>query len=317
MVEPILSGDYGDAITDDDLEYARDLGLVALDDPIRIANPIYAEVVPRVVASRAQRAMHEPTAPYVREGRLDLEKLLEAFQEWFRENSEHWRERFGSYEAGPQLLLHSFLHRVVNGGGWIHREQPLGAGRADLLIVWPDRKGDGARRYVVECKLARRGGAAGGCGGAPADGGVHGPLRCGERPPGGVRSRRRPLLGGEDLPPHRGTRGQKRSPSGACKRRSPGVRYSEAMRFFNRMGPVEREEHYCIPPLETGGSGGDPHPGPPAGVLRRSRTAADGENLDPAGAPRPAELGVRGGLPLRVCEPGGRADGGGATLNGR
>ena len=157
VVEPILSGDYGDAITDDDLEYARDLGLVALDDPIRIANPIYAEVVPRVVASRAQRAMHEPTAPYVREGRLDLERLMGAFQQWFRENSEHWRERFGSYEAGPQLLLHSFLHRVVNGGGWIHREQPLGAGRADLLIVWPDPEGDGARRYVVECKLARRG----------------------------------------------------------------------------------------------------------------------------------------------------------------
>ena len=60
----------GDAITDDDLEYVRDLGLVALDDPIRIANPIYAEVVPRVVASRAQRAMHEPTAPYVREGAI-------------------------------------------------------------------------------------------------------------------------------------------------------------------------------------------------------------------------------------------------------
>ena len=157
VVEPILSGDYGDAITDDDLEYVRDLGLVALDDPIRIANPIYAEVVPRVVASRAQRAMHQPTAPYVREGRLDLERLMGAFQEWFRENSEHWRERFGSYEAGPQLLLHSFLHRVVNGGGWIHREQPLGAGRADLLIVWPEPEGDGARRYVVECKLARRG----------------------------------------------------------------------------------------------------------------------------------------------------------------
>lgn len=159
VIEPILSGDPGDAITDDDLDYARDLGLVALDDPIRIANPIYSEVVPRVVASRAQRAMAQAqeTAWYVDDGRLDMEKLLAAFQDWFRENSEHWAERFGSYEAGPQLLLHSFLHRVVNGGGWIHREQPLGAGRADLLIRWPDAAGDGAFRYVVECKLARRG----------------------------------------------------------------------------------------------------------------------------------------------------------------
>ncbi len=157
VIEPILSGDFGDAITDEDLDYVRDLGLVALDDPIRIANPIYSEVVPRVVASRAQRVMAAETAWYVEDGRLDMEKLMAAFQDWFRENSEHWVERFGSYEAGPQLLLHSFLHRVVNGGGWIHREQPLGAGRADLLIRWPDPTGDGVFRYVVECKLARRG----------------------------------------------------------------------------------------------------------------------------------------------------------------
>ncbi len=157
VIEPILSGGDGDDITDDDLDYVRDLGLVALDDPIRIANPIYAEVVPRVVSSRAQRAMTQRTGWYVKDGRLDLETLLGAFQEWFRENSEHWVERFGSYEAGPQLLLHSFLHRVVNGGGWIHREQPLGAGRADLLIQWPGGVDGGTRRYVVECKLARRG----------------------------------------------------------------------------------------------------------------------------------------------------------------
>ena len=30
-----------------DLEYVRDLGLVARDDPLRIANPIYAEVFRR------------------------------------------------------------------------------------------------------------------------------------------------------------------------------------------------------------------------------------------------------------------------------
>ena len=156
VIEPILGGSSGDAITDADLDYVRDLGLVALDDPIRIANPIYGEVVPRVVAARAQRAMTQETAWYVKEGDLDLETLLAEFQEWFRENSEHWRERFGGYEAGPQLLLHSFLHRVVNGGGWIHREQPLGAGRADLLIRWP-APGGGTRRFVVECKLAHRG----------------------------------------------------------------------------------------------------------------------------------------------------------------
>ena len=46
VIEPLLGGDdaeYGDR----DREYVRDLGLVAADPPLRIANPIYAEVIPR------------------------------------------------------------------------------------------------------------------------------------------------------------------------------------------------------------------------------------------------------------------------------
>ncbi len=46
VIEPLLSG--GDAAySDRDFEYARDLGLVAPDPPLRIANPIYGEVLPR------------------------------------------------------------------------------------------------------------------------------------------------------------------------------------------------------------------------------------------------------------------------------
>ena len=47
VVEPLLSGAGAGSATARDLEYARDLGLVARDAPVRIANPIYAEVVPR------------------------------------------------------------------------------------------------------------------------------------------------------------------------------------------------------------------------------------------------------------------------------
>ena len=47
IVEPLLSGAEERHFTDRDLEYVRDLGLMAQDRPLRIANPIYAEVVPR------------------------------------------------------------------------------------------------------------------------------------------------------------------------------------------------------------------------------------------------------------------------------
>ena len=159
VVAPMLTGDtdrgsYADR--NRDVEYARDLGLLAWRDAKRIANPIYAEVIPRELTWMAQDDVEAETAWYVdAAGGLELDRLLAAFQQFFRENSEHWTERFDRYrEAGPQLLLQAYLQKVVNGGGRIEREYALGRGRVDLLIVWPQR--DGTRKFVVECKVLRR-----------------------------------------------------------------------------------------------------------------------------------------------------------------
>jgi hypothetical protein len=46
--------------------------------------------------------------------RLDMDKLMKAFQVFFREHSAHWLERFQYREAGPQLLLQAFLQRILN-----------------------------------------------------------------------------------------------------------------------------------------------------------------------------------------------------------
>ena len=80
-----------------------------------------------------------------------LSRPLEAFQEFYRANSERWAERYGFREAAAPLLLQAFLQRVVNSGGRIEREYALGSGRTDLLIVWP--QGERRRKYVVECKV--------------------------------------------------------------------------------------------------------------------------------------------------------------------
>ena len=152
VVEPLLVGGEGFEATADDIEYVQDLGLVARDAPLRLANPIYAEVVPRQLTWPTQLKIREDPAWYVdADGALLLDKLLARFQEFFRENAESWVERFDYKEAGPHLLLQAFLQRVVNSGGRVEREHGLGRGRADLLIRWPE--GDEARSYVVECKV--------------------------------------------------------------------------------------------------------------------------------------------------------------------
>ena len=154
VIQPMLSGSVHRSYTARDLEYVRDLGLIALDSPPRVANPIYAEVVPRELTYATQEDLLVDPAWYIDEdGALNPDKLLEAFQEYFRENSEHWLQLFQYQEAGPQLLLQAFLQRVLNGGGRIEREYGLGRQRVDLFIRWP-RLG-GQQRFVIECKILR------------------------------------------------------------------------------------------------------------------------------------------------------------------
>ena len=159
VVEPLLSGGDKRPFSTRDLEYVRDLGLVARDNPLRIANPVYAEVVPRELTYATQAGLVQDTTWYVdTEGCLDVDKLLAAFQAFFREHSEHWLGRFDYAEAGPQLLLQAFLQRVANGGGRIEREYGLGRGRTDLLLVWPrrDRSPGSADKFVIECKVLHK-----------------------------------------------------------------------------------------------------------------------------------------------------------------
>ena len=161
VVEPLLSSaDTVESFADDDLQYVRDLGLVAQGSPVAIANPIYREVIPRDLTYTTQEmSIHLDPAWYLdADGTLEMGKLLAAFQEFFREHSEHWVERFQYKEAGPQLLLQAFLQRIANSGGRIEREYGLGRRRTDLLLLWPvGGATDRTQKVVIECKVLHRG----------------------------------------------------------------------------------------------------------------------------------------------------------------
>lgn len=157
VVEALLAGSEAPRdIPADDIDYAVDLGLIRKSPSLELANPIYREIIPRELTRSTQETMVQEAAWYVaQDGRLDLDRLLSAFQEFFREHSEHWLERFDYKEAGPQLLLQAFLQRVVNGGGRIEREYGLGRGRTDLLVAWPCA--GGTQMIAIELKILRKG----------------------------------------------------------------------------------------------------------------------------------------------------------------
>ncbi len=154
VIGPILEGETNpESIPEDDIAYVADLGLIRTDGQLRIANAIYREVIPRQLTYSAQVTIsHQPEWYILPNGRLEMHKLLLGFQQFFREHSEHWVERFDYKEAGPQLLLQAFLQRIINGGGRVEREYGLGRLRTDLLVVWPAGEGE-VQRIVLELKI--------------------------------------------------------------------------------------------------------------------------------------------------------------------
>ena len=163
VILPMLGGSLSGGYSLRDLEYVRDLGLVTGQGEVRMANPIYAEVIPREMTAVQESELESLVSPswYVNEdGSLDIHKLIGAFQGYFRQHSESWVERYGHREAGPQLVLHAYLHRVINSGGRITREYAVARGRTDLLVEWPapgETLASHANKHVIECKVLRKG----------------------------------------------------------------------------------------------------------------------------------------------------------------
>ncbi|MBF0200063.1 MAG: ATP-binding protein, partial [Desulfamplus sp.] len=161
VIEPLIGAERTELqFPLDDLQYSEDLGLITRKPHIHISNRIYREVIPRELVSVTQDTMVQESQWYqTKDHRLEMGKLLRAFQQFFRENSESWIERFEYKEAGPQLLLQAFLQRILNSGGRLHREYGLGRKRTDLLIEWPIDPEKGmygvVQRIVLELKIQR------------------------------------------------------------------------------------------------------------------------------------------------------------------
>ncbi len=151
VIDAMISGRGGTQdIPDDDLQYTIDLGLlVQRDNAFQIANPIYKEILPRAIVSRTlSNTITQQLSSYQNpDGSLNMDALLEAFRQFFRENSAIWLDKFDYKESGPHLLMMAFLQRVINGGGKINREYALGTGRVDLLVIFREQ------RIVIELKI--------------------------------------------------------------------------------------------------------------------------------------------------------------------
>lgn len=151
VIEPIILGKTVELnITDDDTQFCLDLGLIKEENKRLLpANKIYNEVIIRALSYDTQFNLHAKVENiWIDEaGIIDMDGLLKGFQQFWRENSKIWSERYQYKEAAPHLILQAFLQRITNGGGHILREYASGRERLDLCVVFENKK------YPIELKL--------------------------------------------------------------------------------------------------------------------------------------------------------------------
>ncbi|MFH0730032.1 MAG: AAA family ATPase [Pseudomonadota bacterium] len=137
VIEPMIAGMMITESSDDDRQYVIDLGLVKREGSggLVIANPIYREVIPRMLAGGPQDSLPHISPTWLKpDGSLDVENLLETFLSFWRQHGEPLLGSAPYHEIAPHLVLMAFLHRVVNAGGTIDREYAIGRGRMDLCV---------------------------------------------------------------------------------------------------------------------------------------------------------------------------------------
>ena len=152
-----------------------------------MANPIYAEVIPRELTAVQESELESQVSPswYVNEnGSLDIQKLIRAFQGYYREHSGSWVERYGHREAGASACAarlpaprdqqrrahHARVCRRTRTDGPA-RGMAAAGGAAGIRCKQARHRMQGAEERVQpeECDPPRNG----------ANGSVHGSLWCG------------------------------------------------------------------------------------------------------------------------------------------
>jgi hypothetical protein len=147
-----MAGQELSLTNDDDRDFLVDLGLLRRENQsgLVIANPIYQEILPRVLAQGPQDSLPSISPTWLTPtGELDLDALREAFMGFWLQHGEPLLKSAAYHEIAPHLVLMAFLHRVVNGGGTLEREFAIGRDRMDLCLRY------GAVVLGIEIKVQR------------------------------------------------------------------------------------------------------------------------------------------------------------------
>ena len=154
ILEPMLAGQPLGDVPVDDIEFVLDLGLCRLDETgsLVMANPIYREVMPRMLAFSTSVSLNYVTPTWLTDqGDIDEEQLLEAFLAFWCQHGQPLLQNVNYHEVAPHIVMMAFLHRVVNREGRLEREYAIGSDRMDLCLRYREVT------IAIELKVWRQG----------------------------------------------------------------------------------------------------------------------------------------------------------------
>lgn len=152
LMEQVAAGNQRD-VSSDEARAAVDLGAIRdmQDGTVQFANPMWKQLIMRQLPNTRSSMFTTDKPTWVRpDGRLDPDKLLDTFLDFWRRNGDQVFAGVSYGELSP-LVLTAFLNGIVKNGGIIEREYALGRGRMDVCI----RQGGVAVALVVKVRRER------------------------------------------------------------------------------------------------------------------------------------------------------------------
>ncbi len=141
---PILSSASMTAdVSEHDLVYVQELGLIRMDRQVEIANGLYKEIIPRLLIAPVAYLINLNEEDFLEEnGALDTHKLLRSFQLFFRNHGERLVGFIDYGAAGHVLVFQALLHKLAGGKNAVQREYGIGMDRVVLTLkrTYPNRQ---------------------------------------------------------------------------------------------------------------------------------------------------------------------------------
>ena len=141
---PLLASEpMSEDISEQDLTYIQELGLVKIERNMEISNDLYKEVVPRALIAPVAYLINLDAENFLqKDGSIDVLKLLRSFQAFYRNHGSRLNSLIDYGAAGYVLIFQALLQKLADANNCIHREYGISQGRVILKLQrnYPQRQ---------------------------------------------------------------------------------------------------------------------------------------------------------------------------------